>query len=56
VGDGDFREGVVADEPVVDEFLVCVRDFDGVGVGWDVGAFVILEVVFFFKLGAGWFG
>jgi hypothetical protein len=60
VGDGDFREGVVADEPVVDEFLVCVRDLDGVGIGRDVGAFVaaifVIVVVIIFELGAGWFG
>jgi len=57
VGDGDFREGVVADEPVVDEFLICVRDLDGVGVGRDVGAFgAVVVVVFIVERGAGWFG
>ncbi len=56
MGDGDFGEGVVADEPVVDEFLICVRDLDGVGIGWDVGAFVAVVVVIVFKLGAGWLG
>ncbi len=60
VGDGDFGEGVVADEPVVDEFLICVRDLDGVEVGGDVGAFVavifVIVVVIIFELGAGGFG